>query len=286
MSRQLFLIAVVLTLAGLSSVGSVNGRPPWRSAPAPMAPALMPIPVRHAHATQCYYNAPRARGTAPEEQRPLVWVVDGAGDLKGCSNALSLANVLADNPVELAAFPWSHGHRQLLRDQTDMEHAREQGTRLAAVIRTQQAREPGRRVVIVAHSAGCAVALCAAEQLPPDSIDRLILLAPSVSTGYDIRPALRSAREGVDVYCSKKDWIALGFVTRVVGTTDKYWARAAGRHGFQPGEALNETETARLRQHFWSPDVTWTGHTGGHHGMHTPAFLHAYVFPLIGVSVK
>jgi pimeloyl-ACP methyl ester carboxylesterase len=138
--------------------------------------------------------------------------------------------------------------------------------------------------VVVAHSAGCAVALYATETLPPDSIHRLILLAPSVSAGYDIRPALWSAREGVDVFCSKKDWVALGFVTRVVGTTDRAWAKAAGRHGFHP-PGLDQAESTRLRQHFWTPELAWTGHTGGHHGMHNPAFLHAYVFPLIGAVV-
>ena len=113
----------------------------------------------------------------------------------------------------------------------------------------------------------------------------MILLAPSVSVGYDLRPTLRAAREGLDVFCSKKDWVALGFVTRVVGTTDRFGAAAAGRHGFT-ADTVPEQEVPRLRQHFWSPDVSWTGNTGGHHGMHTPAFLHTYLFPLIGVAVR
>src|SRR5262245_18923354 len=60
------------------------------------------------------------------ETRPLVWILDGAGDLKGCSNALSVVNSLAGEPLELAVFPWSHGYRKLLSDQTDMAHARDQ----------------------------------------------------------------------------------------------------------------------------------------------------------------
>jgi pimeloyl-ACP methyl ester carboxylesterase len=199
---------------------------------------------------------------------------------------MAQANAGAGSPMDLAAFQWSHGYRQLLKDQTDMENVRAQGARLAAAIRERHVREPGRRVVVVAHSAGSAVALMATESLPPDSIDRLILLAPSVSTGYDIRPALWSAREGVDVFCSKKDWVALGFVTRVVGTTDRVWSKAAGRHGFQPPGGLDRLESTRLRQHFWTPELSWTGHSGGHHGMHNTAFLHAYVFPLIGSAAR
>lgn len=226
-------------------------------------------------------RTPFASILPPRTDAPLVWVLDGAGDLRGCSKALASANTLAGNLTEVAVFPWSHGYGRLLMDQVRMTHARTQGAKLAAAILDRQKAEPGRRVVLVAHSAGCAVALAAGDSLPPDSVDRVILLAPSVSTGYDIRPTLRAAREGVDVFCSKKDWLALGFVTRVVGTTDKFLAPAAGRHGFRM--TTPDTEGMRLRQHFWSAELSWTGHTGGHYGVHAPAFIHAYLFPAFGV---
>ena len=235
----------------------------WTTAPRPVVASYPPRPA----------DVPDAR--------TLVWVVDGAGDLRGCSNALSYANMLAGNPVELTVFGWSHGHGRLLMDQLDMGHARAQGARLAAKVGDRRAKEPGRRVILVAHSAGSAVALAATESMAPDAIDRLILLAPSVSTGYDVCPALTAAREGVDVFCSKKDWVALGFVVRVVGTTDRFWSgSAAGRYGFQARAAPAEAE-GKLRQHFWTAEVAWTGHTGGHHGMHAPAFVQTYLLPLI-----
>lgn len=215
---------------------------------------------------------------------PLVWVADGAGDFKGCSTALTNANRLSGNPFELSVFPWSHGYGRVRLDQTDWEHAKRQGERLAATIRTRKEREPGRRVVLVAHSAGCAVALAAGDALPPDSIDRTILLAPSVSTGYDLRPSLLAAREGLDVFCSRKDWLALGIGVRLAGTADNGSGPAAGRRGFRlPAEfVLDPVASGRLRQHFWSAEQAWTGHTGGHYGMHSPAFVRAYLFPLFG----
>lgn len=215
------------------------------------------------------------------ESRPLVWIVDGAGDLGGCSKGVSQANVLAGNPVELSVFPWSHGYRKLIQDQRDAKHTKLQGTRLAAKILERAKQEPGRRVIVIAHSAGAAVVLAAGDVLPSNAIDRMILLAPSVSTGYDIRPSLGAAREGIDVFCSKKDWLALGFMTRMVGTVDKRWAPAAGRHGFRISADEN-----RLRHHFWTAEVSWTGHTGGHHGMHSPTFLQAYVFPSLGTRAS
>ena len=110
------------------------------------------------------------------------------------------------------------------------------------------------------------------------------ILSPSVSTGYDIRPTLWSAKEGVDVYCSKKDWVALGFVVRVIGTTDNFWSgSAAGRLGFKPKKStpLADLDATRLRQHFWSPEPAWPVHTGGHHGVHAPTFVQTYLMPLM-----
>lgn len=264
----------VLTAAAAWAVAA-GPAPAWNKR---TAPVTAPAPVTWVSTTY--------RPTELPDPRPLVWVLDGAGDLRGSSTALAQANLMAGTPLELCVFPWSHGYRRMLLDQTDMAHARVQGARLAAAILERQQREPGRRVVLAAHSAGCAVAVAAGDVLPPDSVDRILLLAPSVSTGYDLRPTLRAAREGVDVFCSKKDWVALGFVVRVVGTTDNARSgTAAGRFGFQPkgDRSLDDAEANRLRQHFWSADVAWTGHTGGHHGMHAPAFVHAYLFPLMGV---
>ncbi|MBN9523352.1 alpha/beta hydrolase [bacterium] len=269
---------LLLAVAALSAADLTGGPPPRPAPPVPGAQWLGgPVPVVH----RTRYPEP----TPVADARPVVWVIDGAGDLKGCSNALTQANLTAGTPVELSVFNWSHGPRRLIADQIDTAHAREQGRRLAAEIKDGQARAPGRRTVIVAHSAGCAVALAAAEALPSDSIDRVILLAPSVSAAYDLRPALRAPREGIDVLCSQRDWVALGFAVRLVGTTDRSGAPAAGRFGFR-ADMLDDRDVPRLRQHFWSPDVAWTGHTGGHHGMHAPTFLHTYLFPMLGATVR
>ena len=170
MIRYALLAAAALTAADLA--GGPVGRPATPPPPVPGATWLTVSPPGPVHRTQY----PEARQT--RELRPLVWVVDGAGDLRGCSNALTQANLQAGSPVEVATFAWSHGSRRLLLDQIDAAHAREQGRRLAAEIRARQAREPGRRMVVVAHSAGAAVALAAGDNLPPDSVDRVVIMAP------------------------------------------------------------------------------------------------------------
>lgn len=209
---------------------------------------------------------------ADGEARALVWVLDGAGDLRGCSTSLS--KTFADSPrLELHQFHWSHGYRRILLDQTDYIHARKQGERLAEAILDQA--KSGRRLVIVAHSAGTAVALAAAEKLPPGSIDRLVLLAPSVSTKYDPRPAAKACKEGIDVFCSDKDVWALGVAMKLVGTTDsRQSSQAAGRFGFD-GIADD-----RIRQYFWDKDWSVLGHTGGHYGCYAPNFARTQLLPL------
>ena len=133
------------------------------------------------------------------------------------------------------------------------------------------------------HSAGCAVVLAAAELLPPQSVDRIILLAPSVCAAYDLRPALRTARDGIDVFHSNEDRLVLGLGVRIVGTTERSSRMAAGQGGFIPVVACPADAAlyGKLRQHPWDPVVEWTGHNGGHFGNNEPGFLRAYVLPLL-----
>ena len=68
---------------------------------------------------------------AEKEPRPLIVIVDGAGDLKGCSTAVAQAVWLNDLPVEVKPFPWSHGHYKIYKDQVDDRHSRAKGMELA-----------------------------------------------------------------------------------------------------------------------------------------------------------
>src|SRR5262249_37529914 len=129
-----------------------------------------------------------------------------------------------------------------------------------------------------------AVVLAAVEALPPGYVDRLILLAPSVSVDYDLRPALRSVSGTVEVFHSCRDGLVLGVCMRLVGTADHKWSGAAGRHGFRPLVCTPDDAAlyTKLRQHSWDPCVEWTGNCGGHYGNHERCFLKAYVLPLLG----
>lgn len=218
---------------------------------------------------------------------PLIVVVDGAGDFKGCSTAVSQAIRLLHVPATIEVFPWSHGHYRVLVDQVDERHSRAKGKELAERLVAWKQEQPERPIVLISHSAGCAVALAASSHLPTAFLERQILFAPSVSTRYDLRPTLRASRHGIDAFCSSLDCWALGLGIKLFKTADEWRDReAAGRHGFRfCCESENDSFLyEKLRHHFWTVTDTALGHNGRHHGMHAPAWLKTHVFPLLSAS--
>jgi hypothetical protein len=234
-------------------------------------------------------GCPTALPASPETAakplpRPLLIVVDGAGDFNGCFIGLMKTRELYRLPIDIVAFPWSHGHRKIYKDQVDDAYARARGKELAEFIIEHRARQPDRPLILVSYSAGSAVALSAGQHLPPRTLERQIVLSPSVSTRFDLRPSLQASRSGIDVFCSKKDRWALGIAVKWVGTADEFHDKqAAGRFGFaaiieKPADAELYEE---LRNHFWTPDDAKLGNDGRHYGTHAPAYLNKYVVPLL-----
>jgi pimeloyl-ACP methyl ester carboxylesterase len=147
-----------------------------------------------------------------------------------------------------------------------------------------RAARPDAPVFMVAKSAGTAVVVRALEQLPPDSVERAILLAPALSPCYDLTAALRAVRSEAVVFWSPFDLFMLGLGTLLFGTVDRARCRSAGKVGFRlPPEPSSETLAAyrRLRQIPWRLPMALTGYCGGHFGTNLPTFLARYVLPLL-----
>jgi pimeloyl-ACP methyl ester carboxylesterase len=212
----------------------------------------------------------------------VVLVADGAGDYRAASTSLRETAAADGWPLDVQTFVWSHGFLRNLADHTDYEWGREQGRKLAAVVQKQKQDHPNVPVSLMGHSAGCFVVLEAANHLPPDSLERIVLLAPSVSSKYDIRPGLRAAKNGIDSFYSKHDRFWLGAFMAVAGTSDTATdARAAGRFGFEPQPTPEELPLyAKLRQYEWNPSLDQVGHDGGHYGAYQPGHLRKFVLPL------
>jgi pimeloyl-ACP methyl ester carboxylesterase len=212
----------------------------------------------------------------------VVFVANGSGDFR--SVTANLTEVVAEQrvPLQIETVHWSHGYGRYITDHLDHANQVAEGQCLACQVAEYRRAYPGRKVYLMGHSAGCAVVLAAAEQLPPNSVDRVILLAPAVCAGYDLRPALQASR-GIDVFYSSEDRWVLGLAMWIVGTADRGCRTAAGRHGFTPVlEWPGDDELyAKLRQHPWHAALQWSGHDGGHYGNNQTGFLRAYVLPLL-----
>jgi pimeloyl-ACP methyl ester carboxylesterase len=221
---------------------------------------------------------------APEAD--IVFVADGSGDYRTTSAALCEAVRDTGAPLRIETFVWSHGYGRMLADHLDHCNHLEEGRRLAELIAATRQSCPGRAIYLVGHSSGSAVVLAATEASPPGAVERVLLLAPAVAHNYDLRPALRNVRQSIEVFASRKDIGALGAGMAIAGTADRRWSAASGRVGFTPilkcpGDELLYT---KLRIHPWDPSVEWTGNNGRHYGTIQPAYVRAYLLPLLSRS--
>jgi hypothetical protein len=213
----------------------------------------------------------------------VVFVANGSGDFRSVS--MNLMQVVAEDrvPLQVETFVWSLGYGRYVADHVDHANHIAQGRRLAAEVMAYRQAWPDRKIYLIAHSAGSAVVLAAAEALPPDSVERIILLAPSVCITYDLRPALRTARVSIEVFHSCQDRWVLGLGMQIVRTADRSCRVAAGECGFTPVIVCPQDAAlyGKLRQHPWDPVVQWSGNNGGHYGSNTAGFMRAYVLPLL-----
>jgi pimeloyl-ACP methyl ester carboxylesterase len=219
--------------------------------------------------------------TAPDAD--IVFVADGSGDYRTTSAALGQAVGDTGANLRIETFVWSHGYGRVMADHLDHEKHLEEGRRLAALVAAFRQTRPDRAIYLVGHSTGSAVVLAAAEAAPPGSVDLVLLLAPAVSRNYDLRPALRNIRRGIDAFTSRRDIGALGIAMRLGGTADRRRTAASGRVGFTP--ILNcpgdEGLYAKLRIHPWDSSVEWTGNRGRHYGTIQEGYVRAYLLPLL-----
>jgi pimeloyl-ACP methyl ester carboxylesterase len=219
----------------------------------------------------------------PTTASGIVLVVDGAGGYQHAPRAIAAAVDDLHLPLYVRSYDWTHGWGPGLADVVDHEYLLCQGRWLAEEICRYRRAQPAVPIYLVGYSAGSAVALAAAEALPSATLERIVLLAPAVSSSYDLRRALASTRGGLDAFTSVRDRFYLGLGTAVVGTADGKREAPAGRVGFCPPVPLpgEGALAAKLRQHPWDCSVAWTGNEGGHTGSLRPAYLRAFVVPLL-----
>ncbi len=212
----------------------------------------------------------------------VVFVVEGAGGFDWLPAGADWAFARAKVPHEIRTFEWTHGRGKVIKDLKDTPHLLAKAYELAEEIRFLKAQDPERPVYLVGKSTGCFIVLSAAGQLPPASLERIILLSAAVSPAYDLRFALLATRKEVISFHSKHDWFVLGMGTRRFGTADGVYSSSAGLKGFIVPDDLSVEEAAlyrRLVQVPWKPRLVWEGHLGMHFGNSSPLFLYEEIAP-------
>jgi hypothetical protein len=224
----------------------------------------------------------RLRYGEPAEVEPgpdsgLVLVADGVGGLHLCGVGLKYVMGQKRGPHRVKLHAWGHGFGRWHADLTNVANHKKQAEAMAAEVRAWKADRPGSPVYLVGKSGGTGVVVRALEQLGPDTVEAVVLLAPALSPGYDLSKALTAVRREMIVFWSPYDLIVLGIGTRIFGTFDRVRSVSAGLVGFKAGPG----QANKLRQIRWRPKMIKTGYFGGHVGPDSPAFLRDYVLPLL-----
>jgi hypothetical protein len=220
---------------------------------------------------------------APITEAGVVFAVDGAGNFQACSQHIREAIDRGHLPIQVVTVEWSHGFGRIIADQIGYAYARLQGYKLAQVMHQFRLDHPGVPMYLLGHSAGSAVVIAALENLPPDTVQRAFLLAPSLSAAYDVRPALGAVRCGLHVYYSQRDTIYLGIWTGIMGNSDRHWGPSSGRIGFQIPSLCPEDAYLynKLIQRPWNPADRASGNDGKHYGDYQLDFVRLHVLPLL-----
>jgi pimeloyl-ACP methyl ester carboxylesterase len=185
-------------------------------------------------------------------------------------------------PLRVVAVMWGHGPGAVPQDVQDQANHHDQGLILARNIMKYRQWNPGGKVYLISHSAGGAVLLAAANYLPPNSVERIILMSPGVSSCYDLRPALRASRQGIDLFYSRMD-SQLDLFIQMFGTTEGRGFAAAGLVGFTPviASPADVQLYRKLRQHPWRLAYDDLHYYGGHFGLVSKTFLSYAVLPML-----
>jgi hypothetical protein len=220
-----------------------------------------------------------AQAFAPGVHPAVIFVANDAGDTTALTD--NLCEVLSGTkwPMKVDTTRWS-AFGGPFRDYNYVSQHRAFGLRMACRIQAAQRVCPGAKTYLMGHGAGAAVVLAAAESLPPGSVDRIVLLAPAVSTTYDLRPALRTSREGIDVYYSLQDGHLID-ARDIIGNADCVRdVPAAGVVGFRcPCPAEPDSGLYCLVRQFPFNPLTYecTGNQGSHCGPIHYGFLRLVV---------
>ncbi len=270
--HHLTVALVTCVLAGLAQVSAQTSTSQPSAVPS-SRPTLPPRFATTQLTLQTFTLAPKADNPA----HPILVHLPGISGYLGADRSLlrGLRAAGLSGPIEILNWPnYAPGLTALV----SLDANREQAKRVTKYLTTLAADNPGRPIVITCHSGGSGIVAWALEALPRDvMIERVIFLAPALSPGFDLSPALAHVRVGAFVFSSTND-ILLDKMTPVFGTIDRVLSKAAGYTGFvEPPHPAIAGEYVKLHTLQYTTDWLTIGNNGDHVGPLMTPFVKAYV---------
>jgi pimeloyl-ACP methyl ester carboxylesterase len=204
------------------------------------------------------------------------------------ANGVNNSTILSDNLIEISSdmnlglrvqmVAWTRT-LSLFGDLTDREAQYRAANGMANMARCVRRDCPHAQIFFLGHSAGAHVVLAAAAMMPEKSVDRIIVLHSAVSATYDLKPALRASRYGIDNFYSSEDSV-LDSAVQHATTADGTKIPCAGRIGVRlPCPTPEEVAAYRnVRNYRWYEDLCGNG---GHYAWTLQPNLKKCVLPLL-----
>lgn len=224
-------------------------------------------------------RVPLAVAPAAAPAEPYVLHLPGIGGYLPVDRSLMRGLRAGGVNGTIAYYDWTAGDPGM-RALLDNANKVEQADRVAEMLIALHRADPNRPIYLIGHSGGAGIAVWALERLPETvRIQRLILLAPALSSTYDLSHALQRVEDRAYALISEHDPVLAA--TRVFGTIDSVRTHAAGRVGFiVPHDAGPVYD--KLVQLPYRNEWMELGHLGDHIGMMQAAFAAQVLAPLIG----
>ena len=216
--------------------------------------------------------------TTERQQQGLVLLLPGIEGEGPFSYAVrqGLDEAGVDQALSIYRWGWPIPGAMLL-NQIDFRRARRVAKKVADRVVKYRDKHPGRPVHLLGHSGGGAIAVFAAEALPPPyQVDGIILLSPSLSSGYDLSEVLAKSQKGIVHFWSPGDIALLVVGTSLFGNLDGVHGPAAGATGFTKTEG-NVDLFGKLYELQWGQDMAGSGHLGGHMGTTHNRFVNQWI---------
>jgi hypothetical protein len=187
-----------------------------------------------------------------------TYYLDGAGNWGYGASEVPAGLRQAGYRGDVEVFLWTMSLNPLV-DQLVTANARLRAAVLADKINRYAQRYPGRKINVIALSAGTGVAIWAIENLDGEArVNNVMLLGSSLSSDYDARPALRNIDGRIYVYYSSQDSVLEA--VRTIGTIDgKRGVDSVGAVGLHPPGGANPKIVNIPWSRKWLP-LGWVGY--------------------------